>query len=184
MVTLYNVISEDGYIATKDGSEHFIPDALWPTTLKLIGKYDVLVMGRKTYEAIQQYPPELLEPFEKLPIKKVVVTTNMDFHPCFGYMVSHSPQDTLAFGKNVLVSSGLTLNDAFLKCRLADKVIFHKIPIKIDEGMRPFEVGFEKTLILESETELDGGIKELTYRISNSNGISRKQSHPHHLSER
>lgn len=166
MVTLYSVISEDGYIAAKDGSEHFIPDALWPTTLKLIGRYDVLVMGRKTYEAIQQYPPELLEPFEKLPIKKVVVTTHKDFHPRLRYTVAHSPEDALALGKNVLVSSGLTFNNVLLKNNLVNKIIFHKIPVKIGEGMRPFEVSFEKTLILESEVELDGRVKELTYRIS------------------
>lgn len=165
MVTLYNVISKDGYIATKDGSEHFIPDELWSTTLELIGKYDALVMGRKTYEAIQQYPPELLEPFEKLPIKKVVVTTHKDFHPRSGYIVAHSPQDALAFGKNALVSSGPTLNNVLLKNNLVNKAIFHKIPVRIGEGIRPFDVGFEKTLILESEVELDKTVKELTYRI-------------------
>lgn len=168
MVTLYNVVSEDGYIADKNGSEGFIPDALWPITLALIGKYDVLVMGRKTYEAIQQYPRELLEPFEKLPIKKVVATANKSFHPKPGYTVAHSPEDVLVSIQNVLVSSGPTLNNIFLKNGLVDKVVFHKIPVKIGDGMRPFDIGFEKQFILESEIELDGNVKKLVYRISTS----------------
>ena len=51
MVTLYNVVSSDGYIAREDGSEDFIPDELWPLTLEVFKKFDVLVMGRKPYEA-------------------------------------------------------------------------------------------------------------------------------------
>ena len=44
MVTIYNVISSDGFIVRKDGSESFIPDELWPLTLEIFKKFDVLVM--------------------------------------------------------------------------------------------------------------------------------------------
>ena len=53
MITLYNVISADGFIARLDGDEDFIPDDLWPHTLEFFKKYDALVMGRKTYDAMQ-----------------------------------------------------------------------------------------------------------------------------------
>lgn len=74
MVTLYNVVSSDGYIARKDGSEDFISDELWPVTLKLFKKFDALVMGRKTYEVLQSYGKEFLEPLENLTLKKIVVS--------------------------------------------------------------------------------------------------------------
>ncbi|MDP3974994.1 MAG: dihydrofolate reductase family protein [Candidatus Jorgensenbacteria bacterium] len=168
MVTLYNVVSEDGYIADKNGSEHFIPDRLWPTTLNLFKKYDALVMGRKTYDAMQKYPRELLKPFEKLSLKKVVVTSNKkDFHPNpqLGYVVVHSPQDALSSGTNVLVSSGPTLNTFFLKNNLVDQVIFHKVPVNIGEGIKPFDIDMKTVLVSVSETTLEEGAKELTYQV-------------------
>ena len=58
MITSYNVISKDGYIATKDGKEDFIPSYLWDTFLDICSQNDVVVMGRKTYEAIQTYSSE------------------------------------------------------------------------------------------------------------------------------
>jgi dihydrofolate reductase len=167
MITLYNVISSDGFIAEDDGSEHFIPDSLWPTTLEMYKKYDALVMGRKTYEAIQDYPKELLEPFEKLAIKKVIVTTNRQFYanPTFGYVIANSPQDALAAGSNVLVSSGPTLNSFLLENKLVNKVVYHQVPATIGKGVRPFNFDTKKLLIRTSEEKLADGVKELTFQV-------------------
>lgn len=166
MVTLYNVISSDGYIARKDGSEEFIPDELWSNTLELFERYDVLVMGRKTYDAMQKYDKKLLEPFEKLSIKKVIVTNDKDFQPKSGYIVSHSPEDALRMNANTLVSSGPTLNNYFFEKKLIDKVVLHQIPASIGEGIRPFAADIQKSLVLLSETPI-GKAKELTYRVPN-----------------
>lgn len=72
MVTLYNVISADGFIARKDGSEDFIPDNLWQNFLSLCKEYGTLIIGRKTYDTIQAYDQELLGPFEALLIRKII----------------------------------------------------------------------------------------------------------------
>lgn len=165
MLTLYNVISEDGFIARPDGSEHFIPDALWPITLGIFWQYEVLVMGRKTYDAMQKYPRELLEPFEALPMKRVVVSHDGNFHPKSGYVAARSPEEALALGSNVLVSSGPTLNTFLLRNDLVDMVILHKVPIAIGEGIRPFPVETNRILALVSEVPLEGGVKEMRYKV-------------------
>ena len=167
MVTLFNVISEDGFIARPDDSEDFIPNELWPATLKLIARYDTFVMGRRTYDEMQTYLRETLESFERLPLKKVVVSRNKDLRPNpeLGYVVAHSPQEALKFGNDVLVSSGPTLNTFLLQNKLINKVIFHQIPVKIGEGIKPFNIETLGILTPVSRTPLDNMVKELTFEL-------------------
>lgn len=47
MLTSYNVISSDGFIAQTDGSEDFIPDEVWGDFLEFLGEYDALLIGKK-----------------------------------------------------------------------------------------------------------------------------------------
>ncbi len=139
MLTLYNVISSDGFITRKDGSEDFIPDSLWPNFLDTCRKYGTLIMGRKTYDAIQKYDKEQLQPFEELHIRKIVISGNQNFRPKEGYTVLHSPEDALALAPDALVSSGPTLNNFLLKRGLVKKIILHEVPVKIGGGIRPFD---------------------------------------------
>jgi len=166
MVTLYNVVSADGFIARPDGNEDFIPDSLWPRTLELFSRYDTVAMGRKTYEALQAYPDELLKPFEALPVKKVVVSRDPDFKLKSGYALVRSPREACALGENVLVTSGPTLNGSVVDDKLAEKVILHRLPVKIGEGVKPFPFNPEHALALESERPLGDGVVESIYRIS------------------
>lgn len=154
MLTLYNVISQDWFIADKNGSEEFIPDELWPTTLETIKKFDVLVMGRKTYETIQAYPEGNRAALEALPIRKIVITKNNDFHPKQGYEVLHTADEIAKLNANVLVSSGPTLNNSLLKERLVDMVIVHQLPVSVGNGTPVFDPTFQRSLTLESERGL------------------------------
>ncbi len=158
MITLYNVISRDGFIADKDGNEDFIPDELWNDFLELCTHYDVVVMGRKTYEAIQGYDDGLIEAFEKLAIKKIVVSTREDFRPKAGYIKISQPREIINYGSNILLTSGPSLNTFFLTANLLDKVIFNELPVEIGEGIKPFSV--ESALKLEKEEVLEGRIKK------------------------
>ena len=165
MVTLYNVISFDGYIARKDDSEDFIPDELWSTTLNIFKKSDVLVMGRKTYCAVQNYDEKLLNPFERLDIKKVIVTRNKNLIHKPGYVIINTPEDAIHMGENVLILSGPNLNNYFLERKLVDRIIFHQLPTSIGDGIQPFDNKYKKDFILKSETQLDQ-VKELIYELS------------------
>ena len=151
MITLYNVISTDGFIARNDGREDFISDSLWPNFLNLCNEYGSIIMGRKTYETIQKYDKKLLESFEKLPIKKIVISKNLSFHPKKEYILVDSPEKSIALAPNGLVSSGPTLNNFLLENHLVKKVIFHKVPVSIGDGIKPFD---EKMISFISEKNI------------------------------
>lgn len=167
MVTLFNIISSDGYIARENGSEDFIPDELWPEFLKVCEKYDALIMGRKTYDAIQKYDKELLKPFQKLKIKKIIITRQRDFVPKAGYVVAHSPKDALSLEINNLVSSGPTLNSYLIKNGVVDKIILYKLPVTIGAGIKPFNTETKNIFIPMDKTKNRDGIIINVYRLNN-----------------
>ncbi|MBU6371029.1 MAG: hypothetical protein KGH93_01750 [Patescibacteria group bacterium] len=139
MLTLYNVVSADGFVARPDGNEDFIPDALWQKFLELCGKYRTILFGRKTYDAMQAYEKESIDEFEKLPIRKIVISRDQDFVPKNGYAIAHSVQDAFASDPDALVSSGPVINDLVLKNNLVGKIIQYKLPEKIGRGIKVFD---------------------------------------------
>lgn len=58
-----------------DGAENFIPDSVFDDFIDLCKRNDAVVMGRKTYDAMQKYPKDLLDKLETLSVKKIVVST-------------------------------------------------------------------------------------------------------------
>ena len=165
MFTLYNVISSDGFIARKDGSEDFIPDNLWGNFLDLCVKYGTLVMGRKTYNTIQRYEKEPVRLLEELPIKKIVISGDSDFRPKEGYVVVRSPEEAFAIAPDGLVSSGPTLNNFLLKNGLVGKIILHEVPEAIGEGIRPFDDDIA-VVPTQSSSRL-AGVKVREYDVEN-----------------
>lgn len=147
MLTLYNVVSKDGFIADKNGREDFIPETFWVNFLDLCKEYGSVVMGRKTYEAIQSYEQKLLVPFEQLPVKRIVITSDGNFETKKEYSVVHSPKEAMEFAPDSLVSSGPTLNNFLLRTGCVEKVILHIVPESIGEGIRPFDENLELTMI-------------------------------------
>ncbi len=164
MLTLYNAVSEDGFIARLDGSEDFIPDEAWDIFLELCTKYKTLVVGRKTYEAMQGYEPEPLQLLEVLPIRKIVVTKNTGFKPKVGYEVAHSISEVYEMAPDALVSSGPSLNDAFICAGFVDKVIQAKIPVRIGEGIKVFDG--KVTLIPLGTEKIINDLEVSEYRIT------------------
>lgn len=160
MLTLYNVISSDGYIMSKDGDESFIPDSLWPTVLDVFKQYEIILMGRKTYEAFQNYGENLLEPFEKLDIRKVVVSRDESFQPKSGYEVVRDAEDIIRNNEKVVVSSGPRFNNVLFQKGLIDTIILHKLPVSLGGGIKPFEDKFIQDFVPVSESQVNGA-KEL-----------------------
>ena len=138
MITLYNVVSADGYIADENGQEDFIPEEVWGDFLDICRENEVVVFGRKTYEAIQRYSSNLIQDFEDLNIKKVVVTDNKKFIVKPVYEIIYSIDGIKSLGKNILVSSGPTLNDSLLKTGMVDNIVLNKLSEKIGTGIKPF----------------------------------------------
>ena len=162
--TLYNVVSADGYIMTKEGDESFIPDSLWPTVLDVFKRYQVFMMGKKTYDAFQDYGEDLLVPFEKLDLRKIVVSRDENFQPKSGYEVAGNPKEVIGQNENILVSSGSTLNNYLLEQKLVDTIILQRLPATLGEGLKPFDDKFLQDFVLVSGTEVDGA-KEEVYKL-------------------
>ena len=164
MSTLYNVVSSDWFIAREDGSEDFIPDELWPFTLEIYERFKTLIIGRKTYEAIQTYPEKLIKSLEALDLKKVVVTRDVNFKAKPGYVVIGKPEEALGASEDVIVSSGPTLNNYLFEHKLVDRVILHRIPVVVSKGILVFDEKYRELLRLESQSSLGVG-EELIFLI-------------------
>jgi dihydrofolate reductase len=162
MITLYNVISADGFIARKDGSEDFIPDEVWNDFLDLCHEYEAVVMGSRTHEALQKYDPLLLKAFESIFIKKIVVSRDENFSPKEGYIKMSSPQEVASLGLYTLLTSGPSLNTVFLEEKLIDKVILNKLPNAIGEGLKQFEKGFDPILMPDLNVDKNGTLNFYT----------------------
>jgi len=165
MVTTYNTVSADGFIARADGSEDFIPDDAWDDFLKILSSYDAIVMGRKTYETIQKYPSAMIDSFESIPMKRIIVSRKKDFVPKNGYFAIPSLSGISAFGKNILITSGPSLNTAAFQMGIIDHVLLNILPETIWEGMAVFSV--QPKLVLISTKNMPAGRKLCTYKIQN-----------------
>ncbi len=178
MITLYNVVSADGFISKIDHSEDFIPDEMWNEFLDMCREYGAVIVGRKTYDAIQKYDGYLVEAFEALPVKRVVVSRDANFEPKSGYVVARSPKEayekaaeaaikTNSKGeKEVLLSSGPTLNTSIVKEGLIDKIILEKLPVRIGEGYKVFdEEEIKPELKLISKEDKGEGRERCVYSI-------------------
>ncbi len=163
MITSYNAASEDGFISRADGSEDFIPDEAWDYFLSILPSYDVIVMGRKTYETIQAYPSEMATSFDVFPIKRIVVSRDEAFAPKPGYSVISSVSEIPTVGKNILLNSGPSLNTSALKAGIIDFVKLMVIPEKIGEGIPVFHE--QPNLVLVSTEQAPSGQKVCTYKI-------------------
>lgn len=165
MVTIYNAVSADGFIAHKNGSEDFIPDDVWEDFLEMLGAHDVIVMGRKTYEAVQAYPAVMIHSFESIPMKRMVMSQEKDFVPKKGYSVMSSLSALSASGKSVLITSGPGLNTAALQAGIIDRIMLNVVPVTIGDGVPVFNA--KPVLILLSTEDRPNGRKLCTYRIEN-----------------
>ena len=165
MLTLYNAVSIDGFIARKDGGEDFIPDEFWAYFLKLCLEYKTLIMGRKTYEAIQHYDVDSLRQFEELPIKKIVISSNINLLLKEDYALVHSPEEAFKFVPEALVCSGPILNNSLLKSGLVGKIIQCEVPTEIFEGIKPFDNTGIKLISVDIAHKING-VKVNEYNVT------------------
>lgn len=179
MITMYNVVSADGFISKLDRSEDFIPDEMWEEFLSLCQEYGSVIMGRKTYDAVQKYDSSLVMKFEALHIKRVVVSRDANFEPKNGYVVARSPKEAYMKAtealtkmnkrgeKEVLLCSGPTLNTSILKEGMIDTVILEKLPVRLGDGLKPFDEDEVKSeLKLISKEDKGGGRERCIYSVA------------------
>lgn len=165
MVTLYNVVSADDFIASKDGSEEFIPDAFWPQTLSFMRGFDSIVLGRRSYEALQRYDRDLIDGFEALPVRKFVATTDPNYEVKAGYELIHHFHDLSSNSVDWLVTSGPTLNNYLLEHSLVERIVLHQLPVSIFDGTKPFDEVYKNKFVIVSRNPIEGA-EEIIYEIA------------------
>jgi dihydrofolate reductase len=166
LVTQYNIISLDGYIASLDGEEDFIPDDMWKFFLDLCRENDTLIQGKNTYLAIQNFPDDLKIPFEQLPIKKIIVSNDQTFSPKPGYYVAPSPAEAVRRGgEKILLCSGGKLNSSFVDAKLIARIVLYILPVVLGQGIKLFDSLKEPVnLVLEKSETSDSTIK-IVYNV-------------------
>ncbi len=160
-LTLYNAISIDGFIATKNGDTSWVNAIDWEVFEKLSYETKHLICGRTTYEEVLKN-----NDFDTNLIELYCLTTQPKENNEF-----KSPEDILKNLKSksvdnaLLIGGGIT-NASFLKENLIDEVILSIHPIILGDGVRLFE-GEETKLDLEkiSVTELGEGLVQVRYRV-------------------
>lgn len=134
---LYIATSLDGYIARKDGSLDWLPPPDQEGYEEFISTIDVILMGRKTYEAIKAmgewpYTQEV-----------IVFTSHPGRHDEKARFTSDDPQTVLSHlrthkGKNIWLEGGGELIKAFHEKGLIDEYIIAVVPVTIGDGIPLF----------------------------------------------
>ncbi|MFC1790372.1 dihydrofolate reductase family protein [Patescibacteria group bacterium] len=167
-VILTMAISANGIIATKDGSEDFLPHDNWIQFVKLAKRVGCFIWGRKTYEAVLKWEGDYLDDLKN--VTKVIISRS-DLKLNEGFVLAHSPEDALkklrekGFAK-AIVTGGAKTNSEFAKRSLVDEVIFDVNPVVLGQGVPVFypEV-FELKLQLIESTKVSDDIIKLRYKV-------------------
>ncbi|OGH20664.1 MAG: hypothetical protein A3D74_05170 [Candidatus Levybacteria bacterium RIFCSPHIGHO2_02_FULL_37_13] len=167
-VILSMAISVNGIIATKEGSEDFLPHGNWIQFVKLVNKVGCFIWGRKTYEAVIRWEGDYLNDLKDA--KKIIIS-HADLELKEGFTLAHSPEEALGKLENegfkeVILTGGSTNNSEFAKRGLIDEVIFDINSVVIGEGIPVFApANFEMKLKLVSMEKIDDNIQELRYKV-------------------
>ncbi len=161
-------MSLNGYIARENGSEDFLSHENWEKFCSFAKEYGNFIVGRKAYEAVKSWGEGY--GFDDLKgITKIIISQNQNYKLDIGYILASSPEDALLKLKDfdtVLITGGSTINSAFAKLNLLDKVILNVEPIIIGKGIPLFALdNFDLNLELTSSEKSASGILTLTYKV-------------------
>ena len=162
-------MSLNGMIAGTDGNEDFLSHANWESLEEAAKKHGCLIIGRKTYEAVQKWPDYT---FADLNAKSIiVVSSDSDLKLDPPFLLANSPQDAIekAVALNfdsALLTGGSRINSAFLTENLLDEVLLNIEPAIIGSGIPLFaESEFEKRLSLIDATKIADDILQVRYQV-------------------
>jgi len=129
-------MSLDGYIAGPHGESDWIiidPDIDFGA---LMGAFDTVLLGRKTYEATRQ-----MGGGDAMPgVKTYVFSSTLRQADCPGVTVSDKPTETVAAlkatsGKDIWLFGGGSLFASFLQLGLVDAVEVAILPVLLGDGV-------------------------------------------------
>ena len=135
-VRLSAAMSLDGYIAGPKGEYDWIvmdPDLDFGA---LMGAFDTVLMGRKSYELTREHGGG----YELPGMKAYVFSRTLRQKDCPGFTVSDNPKETVASlkateGKDIWLFGGGSLFSSFLRLGLVDSVELAIIPVLLGNGL-------------------------------------------------
>lgn len=143
-VSVYLALSLDGYIAAPDGDVSWLDPFHDPEDdfgwADFFGSIDALLMGRKTWDVVQQFP----WPYGD---KSVYVRTRRELPARNGEQavsgaIAEILSDLAGRGhQHVYVDGGVTVQDA-LAAGLVDEVTLSTIPVVLGDGIPLFQKGW------------------------------------------
>ncbi len=161
-VVLYMAITANGYIA-KENNETPWSDEEWQSFSNIVKKIGNLVIGRKTFEIMNQDDEfqQIGNPFT------VIVSNKQDNNSNF---VS-SPEQAIKLLEEkgfseIIVAGGGRLNSSFMQKGLVDEIYLDVEPFLFGKGIKLFaDNDFETKLELLDTKQLSKNTIQLHYRI-------------------
>ena len=128
-------MSLDGFIAGPNGENDWIvmdPDIDFGA---LMGSFDTILLGRKSYEATREYGGGGMPGMDA-----IVISHTLRQDDCPGSTLSNDPQQTVSAlkskpGKDIWLFGGGELFRSFLELRLVDSVEIAVIPVLLGGGI-------------------------------------------------
>ncbi len=166
MVTLFNAISIDGFIATLDDDTSWVKD--WDYFADSLKENDAVIYGRKTYDAMVEAGE-----FPLINIKNYVLTSHPEKYQDRQEAVftNKTPKELIKeiseLGlSDIQIAGGGKNNFSFLEENLIDEIILDIHPIALGEGIKLFD-GKEHKIKLEKlyVKELENGIVQVRYKV-------------------
>ena len=173
-------MSVNGFIARENGDEDFISNAHWADYVRLCHEHGNVIIGRKTYEAINSWDDDI--GFDDLiGVTKIILSNDVDMEVGPEFFILPSPEEAMGFlhdagFENAFVCGGSQVNTAFLKKHLIHKIILNIEPILVSGGKRVFaDDDFVEKLKFVSREERENGIVTLNYETD-----AKPFEHEHH----
>jgi dihydrofolate reductase len=165
----YNVaVSLDGFIARPNGTYDWIVEDNTIDFSALMGEFDAVVMGRRTYDVVRT--PGSANPFGRNRLVVASRTLNPADYAGVTVIASNVEAYVAAMkrepGKDIWLFGGADLFRQLLSAQLVDTIEFALMPILIGEGIRVLPAGPDSPrLELTNSKPLPSGIVLLTYRV-------------------
>ena len=168
-ISIYNAVSIDGFIATKENKTNWVSDLDWEVFKSKVKVAKVIVMGSNTFRSSGDDFPYDCELNIVLTHNKDLISKNKnrsgvwftDLEP-----VSLVKELGAKGYDNLLIIGGGHVNASFMKAELVNNVVIDIHPILLGEGVSLFAGDpFEKKLELIEYKRQNGGLMLLTYKV-------------------
>lgn len=166
---LFMAVSANGFVASRNGNEDFLPHEGWLQMLDFAKKFGHFIWGRKTYEAVQSWGGDFMRDIESIPT--IVVSSDKKFFYPKNVTVCSSPNEAMRVVeqmgyKKAFLSGGPMLNTSFAKAGLIDEIILNYNPTILADGIKIFcESDFELKLKLKEVKKLSSDIVQIHYSV-------------------